>query len=42
MKKNYKLTVYSCFVGYIVLAIVNNFVPLLFVTLQNEYSISLF
>ena len=41
MKKNYKLTVYSCFVGYIVLAIVNNFVPLLFVTLQSEYNISL-
>ena len=41
MKKNYKLTVYSCFIGYIVLAIVNNFVPLLFVTLQSEYNISL-
>ena len=39
--KNYKLTVYSCFIGYIVLAIVNNFVPLLFVTLQSDFGISL-
>jgi len=41
MRLNYKMTVYSCFIGYIVLAIVNNFVPLLFVALQNEYGISL-
>ena len=31
----------ACFIGYIVQAIVNNFVPLLFVTLQTEYQISL-
>lgn len=31
----------ACFVGYIVQAIVNNFVPLLFVTFQNSYGISL-
>lgn len=31
----------ACFVGYIVQAIVNNFVPLLFVTFQTEYSIPL-
>lgn len=29
---NYKMTMYACFIGYIVQAIVNNFVPLLFVT----------
>ena len=32
---------YACFIGYIVQAVVNNFVPLLFVTFQNSYSISL-
>ena len=30
MKDKYQKTVYACFVGYIVQAIVNNFVPLLF------------
>ncbi len=32
---------YACFIGYIVQAIVNNFVPLLFVTFQSSYNISL-
>ena len=32
---------YACFIGYIVKAIVNNFVPLLFVTFQNTYQIPL-
>lgn len=32
MKQNYQKTMYACFIGYIVQAIVNNFVPLLFVT----------
>ena len=32
---------YACFIGYIVQAIVNNFVPLLFVTFQNSYQIPL-
>ena len=41
MKTNYKKTMYACFIGYIVQAIVNNFVPLLFVTIQNSYNISL-
>ncbi|MCI6538234.1 MAG: MFS transporter [Lachnospiraceae bacterium] len=41
MKKNYKSTMYACFIGYIVQAIVNNFVPLLFVTFQNSYQIPL-
>lgn len=31
----------ACFIGYIVQAIVNNFVPLLFVTFQHSYHISL-
>lgn len=38
---NYKTTLKACFTGYIVQAIINNFVPLLFVTLHGEYGISL-
>ena len=41
MKATYKTTITSCFVGYIVQAIVNNFIPLLFITFQNSYSIPL-
>ncbi len=41
MKPNYKKTMAACFIGYVVQAIVNNFVPLLFVTFQNSYHISL-
>lgn len=36
---NYNHTVYACFIGYIVQAIVNNFVPLLFLTFQSTYGI---
>ena len=41
MRKNYNVTILSCFAAYIVQAVVNNFVPLLFVTLQDSYSIPL-
>lgn len=41
MKNNYNVTIISCFVGYITQAIVNNFIPLLFVTLQDTYTIPL-
>lgn len=41
MKNNYKMTMYACFIGYIVQAVVNSFVPLLFVTFQTEYRIPL-
>ena len=41
MKPNYKTTIFACFVGYIVQAIVNNFVPLLFITFQQDYQIPL-
>nr|WP_302597247.1 MFS transporter [uncultured Cellulosilyticum sp.] len=40
-EKNYNKTLYACFTGYIVQAIINNFVPLLFLTLQTSYDISL-
>lgn len=41
LKENYNHTLYACFIGYIIQAIVNNFVPLLFLTFQREYDISL-
>lgn len=41
MKNQYNKTVTACFVGYIVQAVVNNFVPLLFLTFQRSYGIPL-
>ena len=41
MKPNYQKTIYACFIGYIVQAIVNNFVPLLFLTFEKTYQIPL-
>lgn len=41
MKPNYQKTIYACFIGYIVQAIVNNFVPLLFLTFEKTYHIPL-
>ncbi|MCH5316033.1 MAG: MFS transporter [Eubacterium sp.] len=43
MKKNlnYNKTIYACFIGYIVQAVVNNFVPLLFLTFEKGLSIPL-
>lgn len=39
MKNGYSRTITSCFIGYIVQAIVNNFVPLLFLTFHSSYGI---
>lgn len=42
MKKlDYKHTRLACYVGYITQAIINNFTPLLFVTFNSEYGVSL-
>ena len=41
MKPNFKTTIAACFTGYVVQAVINNFAPLLFVTLQNSYDIPL-
>lgn len=41
MKDNYQKTIYACFTGYVVQAIVNNFIPLLFLTFQKNYQIPL-
>lgn len=41
MKNQYQKTIRACFASYIVQAIVNNFVPLLFLTFQSSYHIPL-
>ena len=40
MDRKYNKTIYACFVGYIVQAIIVNFAPLLFLTFQQTYAIS--
>lgn len=41
IRENYNHTIYASYIGYITQAIVNNFVPLLFLTFQNMFQISL-
>ena len=41
VKTDYGHTIYASYIGYITQAIVNNFVPLLFLTFQSQYDISL-
>lgn len=41
IKTKYNHTIRACYVGYITQAIVNNFVPLLFLTFQKAYKIPL-
>lgn len=41
MQNKFRKTIYACFIGYIVQAIVNNFVPLLFLTFEKSYGIPL-
>lgn len=41
IKSNYNHTIYACYIGYITQAIVNNFVPLLFLTFATDYQLSL-
>lgn len=40
-KLSYNHTMYASFIGYVVQAIVNNFVPLLFVTFEESFNISI-
>lgn len=40
-KFTYKHTAYACYMAYIVGAVINNFVPLLFVILSDTYSLTL-
>lgn len=41
MKLGYKNTIVACFAGSAILAVTNNFTPLLFLTFQNTYGIPL-
>ncbi len=41
IRENYNHTLNACYLGYITQAIVNNFIPLLFVTFQSSYGIPL-
>ncbi len=41
MKNGYRKTVFACFLAYIVQSVVNNFVPLLFVTFHKSMNISM-
>ena len=41
MQHKFRTTIYACFTGYIVQAIVNNFAPLLFLTFEKTYQIPL-
>ena len=41
MKKNYKLTMTSCFGAYLVQSMVINFIPLLFITFHESFGIPL-
>ena len=42
MKKlNYQHTIYACYIGYICQAIINNFAPLLFLTFQSQFGVTL-
>ena len=38
---NYNHTIYACYIGYITQAIVNNFVPLLFLTFRKQFGLTL-
>jgi len=40
MKENYRYTRLACYIGFVVQAIVNNFLPILFVALQTNYKLS--
>lgn len=39
--KNYQHTIYACYIGYICQAMNNNFAPLLFLTFQSQYGLTL-
>ncbi len=41
IRNSYEHTIYASYIGYITQAIVNNFVPLLFLTLATDYALTL-
>ena len=40
IKNNFRHTVFACYMGYITQAIINNLLPLLFITFNKDYGIS--
>ena len=40
VRNNFKYTFYASYAGYFVQAIINNFLPLLFLTFQKDFSLS--
>ena len=40
LRNNYKHTFYASYAGYFVQSIINNFIPLLFLTFQNSFNLS--
>lgn len=40
IRKNFKHTFFACYAGYFVQAIINNFLPLLFLTFQQQFFLS--
>lgn len=41
IRKNYNHSIYASYIGYITQAVINNFAPLLFLTFQHDFQISL-
>lgn len=41
ISENYNYTIYACYAGYVVQAVINNLAPLLFLTFRREFGISL-
>lgn len=41
MRKNDSYTIYACYIGYVVQAIINNLAPLLFLTFNRQFHISM-
>ncbi len=41
MKENYNHTIYASYIGYITQAVINNYAPLLFLTFQSSFKMSL-
>lgn len=40
MSKSFRITKFACYVGYVVQAVINNFLPILFIALQDNYNFS--
>lgn len=41
IRTRFEHTIYACYIGYITQAVINNFAPLLFLTFQNSYNLTI-